>query len=127
MDEQLRAAQRRAKATGEDVGDMAARAEARAGFGLVGYLRESIGEWVYVEGARMNYRGVLTDVFASPAGAPEAVALEPCFRLGWWDKQPKKGYNFKLQGRHVIPWDAVQAIGPPSPRQGGTSEKVEED
>lgn len=119
-DEELRMAERKARATGRDENGKAAREQARTGQGLVFELRSMIGTWLYVEGARMNYRGRLSDVVVSPLGEIEALALEPCWRLGWWDSEgPRQGYNFKLKGRHLVPWDAVQAVGPSGKEQGG--------
>lgn len=111
-DAELHARSRIAAATGEDDG-RAARDAARAGLGLVARIRTFVGVWVYVEGARMNYRGLLTEVFVEPSGRIEAIMLEPAWRLGWWETPeagPRSGYHFKLEGAAVVPWSAVQGL-----------------
>ena len=114
-DADLRERERRIAAGDAAPGDVAraAREAARFGFGLAEDVRRFLGLWVYVEGARMNYRGLLREVHVAPDGKVVALVLEPAWRLGWWDTPeggPRQGYHFKLNGPVIVPWEAVQAL-----------------
>ena len=79
--------------------------------GLEAETRALLGEWIYVEGARMNYRGLFVDLHVSPSGDLLAVVLDPAYRLGWWNKdKPLDGFHFRISGRCIVPWDFVHAI-----------------
>lgn len=88
--------------------------ETRAGGGLLGYVRSLIGTWTYIEGARMNYRGVVVDVFPGPNGLePSGILMDPCIRVGeWGDSGPSAQYEERFPGASFVTWGSVCQIGP---------------
>ena len=113
VDEAARVKARRARASGDAVdADAAGRAEARAGGGIGGFLLPLVGTWVYIEGARMNYRGVLADLFLGHDGQPTGLVMDPCIRVGDWSDQPNASYEERMHGPHLVTWGSVIEIGP---------------
>ena len=82
-DEKRRRATRDAQATKDPEAERAAEAAAlRAGDASGHPLAPYVGQWVYLETWKMNYRGVLV-------GLPRIdgstwLALHPCYRVGDW-------------------------------------------
>jgi hypothetical protein len=111
-DEKARRKAREAMMTGDTVAmKQDAINEARRGAGLTGFMSEFIDKWIYLEGSRMNYRGVLVDVFSGPDGQPSGLVLNPCIRVGEWGDVPNPTYEERFPGPHVISWAAVIQVG----------------
>ena len=95
---------------------------------LVGYLRRYVGEWIYVEGARMNYVLHLIDVVADPLGLPLALVYDAGARVGdWGEDGPRAKYCISMPASaevpRVLPWGAVDEVGicPPGWESGATA------
>lgn len=88
------------------------RREVANGRGPLAHLRTLVGSWVYVEGARLNYRGLLKDVMANERGQPEALILEPGYRVGDWGRQgPDSNYEIDMGGPRYVPYATILEIG----------------
>jgi len=93
-------------------GARVARETLRAGGGFGAFFGPLLDRWVYVEGARMNYRGVLVDVLYSGDGTPAGLVLDPCYRVGEWDASgPSSQYEQRQEGPHIITWGSVCEVG----------------
>jgi hypothetical protein len=128
-DEERRAKERESqKAGGVTALDEArsAHAATRAGDSLVSFIAGFIGQWVYIEGVKLNYRGVLQDVTVDGSGRPSSLLMNPCARTGEWNDFPKDEYEETMNGTRALPWDTVcdfgamqahwpKAVPPPGP------------
>lgn len=72
-----------------------------------------VGTWVYAEGIRMNYRGILQDVILDAAGEVCTLILSPGYRVGEWNASgPVSQYEAKnFGGRRMLRWDSVCEFG----------------
>lgn len=110
-DSETRRKERRA-ATG-DAGAAAEveRARARVGEGVLGFLQELVGKQVYVEGIRINYRGILEEVLTYGDGAPAAL-VGRWQRVSYFEKGgPNASYTFTHTRPHLIPYEVVHDVG----------------
>ena len=114
-DEKARKRERDNKAamgTGDMTGASAVgRDQARAGGGLAGFFRSLIEKWVYVEGCRLNYRGILKEVYIGGDGEPTGCLLDPCIRVGEWGDQPQAQYEETMNGPHVLLKEGIIEMG----------------
>lgn len=114
LDEQNRKNARRARMEAEAGDQNAPKAQAaenaRMGGGYLAFLSPLLETWVYIEGARMNYRGKLVDFFLGFDGQPTGLVLDPCYRVGDWNETPTT--EKQMEGAHVVTWGSVCEIGP---------------
>lgn len=117
FDEDKRRAERAAWVDGDE------RAEAevnhslnRMGEGRLAMLRRYVGRWVYVEGARMNYVGILAGVTSLGNGDPAELLWERVWRMGDWNRTGPLTQNaMELTIERGLPqwtpWNAVDGFG----------------
>ena len=95
--------------------DALARAEAdrrRSGHGVAGFLDELVGQAIYVEGVRINYRGTLREVLYHADGAPAGLVLAPCQRVSYFGKGgPGDGYTYTLTEPRLVRYEVVHDVG----------------
>ena len=76
------------------------------------YLAELVGAHVYIEGARLNWHGILVAVDASPTGGPASLRLGSAHRLVNWTSTGPTVQESVGDGHDVlIPWSYVHMIG----------------
>lgn len=110
-DQEKRTLERAAKAGDPDAMRKANVDQVRYGEGVVGHMRTLIGQWIYVEGVKLNYRGILVDLVTNGAGMLEGLLMEPCSRVGEWGDQPEEQYEETMQGLRLIPYGTVCDVG----------------
>lgn len=110
--------ERRRKARdGAASGDFSASVavDTRSGFGLIGHLGRFIGQWVYLEGYKMNYRGVLLDVIPGTSNADAQLVFSPLFRVGEWGDEPDGTYEEEMESSQefprIVPFGSVTDFG----------------
>ena len=112
-DEERQRLKRAARVSGDDAD--AARVEredARVGAGVVGFLEELVGKQIYVEGARINYRGTLQGILLHGDGTPAGLLMQPCQRISYFNRPgPDKNYTYTHTKRRLVPWDMVHDVG----------------
>ena len=112
-DEKRRKAERDARAAGDQ--DAMSRAEAdkrRAGVGVGGFLEALIGQAIYVEGVRINYRGTLREVLYYADGAPAGLVMAPCQRVSYFGKNgPDTNYTYTHTEPRLVPYEVVHDVG----------------
>ncbi len=112
-DERRQKAARDARAAGD--GEAMARAEAdrrRAGHGIAGFLDALVGQSIYVEGVRINYRGTLREVLYHADGAPAGLILAPCQRVSYFTQQgPNQSYTYTHTEPRLVPYEVVHDVG----------------
>lgn len=76
-------------------------------------LRQHLGHWIFIEGARMNQRGKLIDIILDGAGQVMTLILEPGYRLGDFNAQgPNAEYEARnFPGRRMVRWFGVLECG----------------
>lgn len=83
----------------------------RRGEGVVGFLRELVGKWVYIEGIRINYRGILLEVLTHADGRASGL-IGKWQRVSWFQRTgPEANYTFTHTKPTMIPYDCVHDIG----------------
>jgi hypothetical protein len=115
-DESRQAAIKAAKTGDKNAQAKAAAEQLRQGEGLLSYVMRLIGQWVYVEGARMNYIQYVVDVTADPIGQPSAIVSSECYRIGAWTEQGLSAQHVErmiasVEIPRILPWQAVDDIG----------------
>ena len=100
----------------EDAVARLARMETHAGEGQLATVRRYIGRWCYVEGARMNYVGILCSVTGTPSGDPAALLWERLWRVGDWGRSgPAANHTMEMTTEiglpQWLPWLAIDAFG----------------
>lgn len=109
-DERRREKERQAATGGpEDIQRSLHEAARATGEGRMATFRNYIGKRVYIEGARMNWRGVMVGFYLMPSGDVGELALHPCARIGEWDENGvQKAYEevFPTSENNpaLIPW-----------------------
>ena len=93
-----------------------ARLESRIGEGRLAFLRRFCGQFIYLEGARMNYLGTLMDVTGSPSGDPSELLFSRLQRVGDWGREgPDESRTMELPASEdhpqVVPWHSVDQFG----------------
>lgn len=73
-------------------------------------LRDLLGEWIYTEGVRINYRGRLVGLAAGGCGDLTLV-VEPCYRVGVWTMEGLTN-EVLMPGRCLLPFGAMIHVGP---------------
>lgn len=117
-DEDRRKRQREAE---KDPGSAESRARqaaederATGALGLERYLNTFIGQWIYVEGVKMNYRGVLVGL-AYYSGDGTQLLVTPCHRVGDWGDYPTEANEEVMTSTpdhpRAIPWGSVTEFG----------------
>lgn len=81
----------------------------------VAFLRAHVGQWIYFETVRINYRGLLRRVCADALGNPTSLIVDPCYRVGVWQIESVTS-ECHMPGERAIRWDAVLEFGPQLPR-----------
>lgn len=113
-DEEKRRKERKALANPDDTAAAAAveRDNARIGDGIFGFLEELLEKKIYVEGARINYRGVLRKVLRHGDGTPAGLVMAPCQRVSWFQKNgPEAGYTYTHTKPRLVPYEMVHDVG----------------
>lgn len=88
------------------------RDQARVGEGILGFLDELVGKQVYVEGARINYRGTLVKVLRHGDGTPGGLLMSPCQRVSYFNRPgPNKDYTYTHTRPRLVPWEMVHDVG----------------
>lgn len=112
-DQDTRSMQRKVESGEASAADIA-RLEAdmtRRGQGLVGFLNSLIGILIYVEGIRINYRGVLERVLIHGDGKPAGL-VGRWQRVSYFQKEgPRADYTFDHLHEGVIPYETVHWVG----------------
>ena len=111
-DETRRKRERDAKASGEPAAQAAAlrAAERSAPWTKLEYLQALVGHWIYVETAKLNYRGVLLG--CTPEGD---LLMSPCFRTGDWGDEPSPQYEERMESGpehpRLVAWGGICELG----------------
>ena len=96
------------------------RERSKAGTSRLSMLRRYVGRWVYVEGARLNYGGVLKAVTGNASGDPCELLFDPLWRIGTWGALPNMDscqlMPSELGMPQWLPWCAVDNFGLMVPR-----------
>jgi hypothetical protein len=88
------------------------RDQARVGQGVIGFLEELVGRTVYVEGVRINYRGVLKQVLRHGDGTPAGLVMQPCQRVSYFNRRgPDQSYVFTHTQPRLVPYEVVHDVG----------------
>ena len=116
MDNELRKLERLAATGDEEAAHKLERARNRFGESRVALLRKFVGRDVYVEGARLNYLGLLLGVTSAPDGSPAELLFSPLHRVGEWGREgPEENYTMEIPTEPglpaCIPWTAVDQFG----------------
>lgn len=113
VDSDRRAKERKIKEGGASAADearLAAEYE-RAGLTALAHLQGLIGRWVYLEGVKLNYRGVLVGLTRGGDGEPTGLLLDPCSRVGEWQDLPTEQYEETMEGVRLIPYGTLCDVG----------------
>ena len=111
-DEQKRRAERDALTSGDLMSAARANNERnRAGEGLLAWLEQFVGQWVYAETYKMNYRGVLKAVLSDSMAKPTGLLFSQLSRVGDWSDQPNETYEETMSGERYLAWDGVCEFG----------------
>jgi hypothetical protein len=119
-DERRRNREREAlKTPGDPLAQAAARAaHERSGqeTSLRAYLDLFLGLWCYLEGVKMNYRGVLVGFINEPGGGQGSLLFHPLHRIGEWGRNgPESQYEAKMNSTpdqpRAIPWGSLTDFG----------------
>lgn len=113
-DEERRKKERKAKVNADDQLAAAAveRENARTGDGVIGFLDKLVGRTIYVEGIRINYRGVLRSVPRHGDGTPAGLVMEPCQRVSYFQRSgPDRNYVFTHTKPRLVPYECVHDVG----------------
>ena len=114
MDEDRRRKQRAAKAEPDNAAAAAAvnADDARMGEGVIGFLLELVGKQVWIEGVRINYRGILRSVLKNHDGSPAALVLHPFQRISYFQKNgPDNTWTFAHSRPHLVPYECIHDVG----------------
>lgn len=108
-DERRREAERAAR---QDPSDPAAQAAvqveaARQGLTSHAFVWALLGKQVFIEGARMNYRGELLEVVMGPLGEVGALLLRGSRLVGFNAAQVTSEIQL---GEVLVPWQYVHAV-----------------
>lgn len=79
------------------------------------FLREHVGQWVYFETVRINYRGLLKEVEIDALGNPTSLILNPCYRIGAWQIESVTS-ECHMPGERAVRWAGVLEFGTQLPR-----------
>lgn len=102
----------RLRARRGDDGARVERDQARMGMGVLGFLDALVGKRIYVEGARINYRGTLVSVIRHGDGTPGGLVMRPCQRVSYFGKQgPNESYTYTHTNPRLVPWEMVHDVG----------------
>lgn len=115
-DKDRRKRERDAVVGGSEEARTFARDRERCLEGPLARLRRYVGRDVYLEGARMNYCGILLEVLADAAGDPAYLLFARLWRVGDWDRTgPAAAYAQLLPVEEGlpqwVPWGAVDGFG----------------
>lgn len=111
-DEEVRALRRRAAAGDEQAAAKVNRMESRGNESVYSFLEGLVGKLLFIEGLRINYRGVLRHVIRGGDGRPEGLVFDRLQRVSWFQKSgPEAAYTFVHQKERLVPWDSVLDIG----------------
>ncbi len=96
-----------------------ARALSRSPESLRSWLETLIGQVLYIEGIRINYRGKLIRVIWGGDGKPEGLLMEKLERISYMTATgPNAGTTYVHDEERLVPWDCVHDIGKLSIRLG---------
>lgn len=111
-DEDRRKKERKARMGDTQAAAQVEHANARIGEGVHGFLDELIGKQIYIEGARINYRGILRQVLRHGDGMPGALVLQPCQRVSYFNRPgPDRNYTFTHTQPRLVPYEMVHDVG----------------
>ena len=111
-DEEKRKKQRAAEAGDTQAQAELNREEARRGEGVIGFLLGLVGKQVWIEGVRINYRGVLVEVIRNSDGTCGALVLSPFQRISYFGKNgPDQFYTYTHNNPHLVPYECIHDIG----------------
>lgn len=113
LDEENRKKQRQAAEDGPEslAAAIAERSAIRVGGGSAAWFEQFVGKWCYVEGVKLNYRGIFQGVITNAHGRPEGLLFEPMARVGSWGDEPEKEYEETMQGERYIPYGTICDFG----------------
>lgn len=117
QEEDVRDDERRKHERAAAEGDKAAEArlnreDAREGAGVIGFLLELKGKQIWIEGVRINYRGVLREVLRNSDGTPGALVLFPFQRVSYFERAgPNQGYTYDHAKPHMVPYEVIHDVG----------------
>lgn len=79
---------------------------------LRAWLDALVGQVIFIEGIRINYRGPLVRIIWSGDGKPEGLIFSSLERISYMDKSaPNTNTTFRHKGERFVPWDCVHDIG----------------
>lgn len=112
-DEKRRKRERDAQAEGGTAALAGAHADRRrSGHGIAGFLDELIGQTIYVEGVRINYRGTLREVLYHADGMPAGLVMNPCQRVSYFQQTgPNTAYTYTHTEPRLVPYEVVHDVG----------------
>lgn len=110
-DQEKRARERKAKAGDPSAAAAVERDQARYGEGVLGFLDELVGKQIYIEGARINYRGVLQAVLRHGDGTPAGL-VGRFQRVSYMGKDgPDRQWTFVHSKPRLVPYEMVHDVG----------------
>lgn len=110
-DAEIRRKERKAKTGDLNAAAEVERSRTRLGEGVLGFLQELVGKQIYVEGIRINYRGILEDVITYGDGSPAAL-VGRWQRVSYFEKSgPNGSYTYTHTKPHLIPYEVVHDVG----------------
>jgi hypothetical protein len=115
-DQEMQDLRRKAAIGDTEAGEQLERLKARMGASRVDRVRAFIGRRVYIEGARMNYIGILEAVTSDAQAAPAELWFSALIRVGEWNANgPRAQYCQEMpteEGLYqCIPWNAIDNFG----------------
>lgn len=113
MDETLQRKRREAKLSGDPADEAAAaREEVRSQGGLLAFLGALVGKSIFIEGARIDYRGTLLRVLCHPDGYPGGLVLAAgAERVSYFEKSgPHTSYTYVCQNEVLVPYEMIHAV-----------------
>lgn len=111
-DEERREKERAGKLGDKAAGAMLDADDARRGRGLVGFLQSLVGEQVFIEGVRINYRAIPREVLVYGDGKVAGILCKPLQRISYFDKPgPNRATTLTHTKPHFVPYEMIHDIG----------------
>ena len=112
IDEETQKLRRQAESGDEAAKARLERIESRFGESIRSFLEGLIGKLVFIEGIRINYRGILKRIIVDGNGMPSALIFDRLQRISYMSQSTaENSYVFKHAKERLVPWDVVHDIG----------------
>jgi hypothetical protein len=111
-DEEVQMLRRRAQEGDARAEERLGRMESRGGESVFSFMEGLVGKLLFIEGLRINYRGILKRVIKAPNGDPAALVFDRLQRVSWFQKEgPEAAYSFVHERERLVPWDSILDVG----------------